>query len=157
MCIRDRPPAVPQLTWIGHETLLLQIGGLNVLTDPVFSNRASPLPFAGPRRHQPPGLSLSQLPHIDLVLISHNHYDHLDKASVRALMRQPGGAPMFFVPPGVERWFARNVRGTRLAGKGADHGANVRAFDWDDEAVSYTHLTLPTTCTPCRSRWSPYH
>ncbi|CAG2130054.1 MBL fold metallo-hydrolase [Ralstonia mannitolilytica] len=129
-----QPPAVPQLTWIGHETLLLQIGGLNVLTDPVFSNRASPLPFAGPRRHQPPGLSLSQLPHIDLVLISHNHYDHLDKASVRALMRQPGGAPMFFVPLGVERWFARNVRGTRLAGKGADHGANVRAFDWDDEA-----------------------
>ena len=126
-----RPPNVPQLTWIGHETLLLQIDGLNVLTDPVFSKRASPLPFAGPRRHQPPGLSLKQLPHIDLVLISHNHYDHLDKASVRALMRQPGGAPMFFVPLGIDHWFARNVRGTRLSGD----NANVRAFDWDDEAT----------------------
>ncbi|MFP4592330.1 MBL fold metallo-hydrolase [uncultured Ralstonia sp.] len=125
-----QPPDVPQLTWIGHETLLLQIDGLNVLTDPVFSERASPFRFAGPRRHQPPGLSLKQLPHIDLVLISHNHYDHLDFASVRALMRQPGGAPTFFVPLGIDHWFARNIRGTRLHG---EH-ANVRAFDWDDEA-----------------------
>ncbi|CBJ41052.1 putative metallo-hydrolase/oxidoreductase (plasmid) [Ralstonia solanacearum CMR15] len=125
-----RPPAVPQLTWIGHETLLLQIDGLNVLTDPVFGERASPLPFAGPRRHQPPGLSLAQLPHIDLVLLSHNHYDHLCRASVRALMRQPGGAPMFFVPLGIDRWFKRHVRGTRLSG---EH-VNVRTFDWDAEA-----------------------
>lgn len=94
----------PAATWIGHATVLLQLGGLNVLTDPVFSERASPVPFAGPRRAQPPGLSLAQLPHIDLVLVSHDHYDHLDEASVRALAAQPGGPPLFIAPLGVGQW-----------------------------------------------------
>ena len=75
----------PALTWIGHASLLVQADGLNVLTDPVFSERASPFSFAGPKRLQPPGLALPQLPRIDVVLISHNHYDHLDLASVQAL------------------------------------------------------------------------
>lgn len=96
----------PALTWIGHATTLVQAGGLNVLTDPVFSDRVSPLPFVGPRREQPPGLGLAQLPHVDLVLISHNHYDHLDDASVRALAAQPGGPPLFAVPLGLKAWFA---------------------------------------------------
>jgi N-acyl-phosphatidylethanolamine-hydrolysing phospholipase D len=69
----------PAVTWIGHATSLVQASGLNVLTDPVLSERASPVQFAGPKRAQPPGLSLAQLPHIDVVLISHNHFDHLDK------------------------------------------------------------------------------
>ena len=75
-----------------------------VKTDPHFSERASPLSFAGPKRAQPPGLALEQLPRIDLVLISHNHYDHLDLDSVQALNRQPGGPPLFVVPLGIERW-----------------------------------------------------
>jgi len=96
----------PAITWIGHATVLAQFGGLNVITDPVFSERVSPLSFIGPKRAVAPGLTLGALPHIDLVLISHNHYDHLDDASVRALAKQPGGPPLFIVPLGIEAWFA---------------------------------------------------
>jgi len=96
----------PSATWIGHATVLLQFAGLSVLTDPVFSERASPLSFIGPKRHQPPGVPLAGLPHIDLVLASHNHYDHLDGASVDALQRQAGGPPLFVVPMGVKAWLA---------------------------------------------------
>ena len=97
----------PSVTWVGHATVLLRVGGLNVLTDPHFSQRASPLSFAGPKRVVPPVPALSELPHIDIVLISHNHYDHLDRESVRRLAAQPGGSPRFFVPLGIKDWFAR--------------------------------------------------
>jgi len=96
----------PTVSWIGHATVLVQAGGLNVLTDPVFSERASPVPFAGPKRAQPPGLAMAQLPPIDLVLVSHNHYDHLDVSSVSRLAAQPSGSPLFIVPLGLKRWFA---------------------------------------------------
>jgi N-acyl-phosphatidylethanolamine-hydrolysing phospholipase D len=96
----------PAVTWIGHATTLVQLGGLNLLTDPIFSERATPLDGLGPKRAQPPGLSLAQLPHIDLVLISHNHYDHLDAASVRALAAQHAGPPLFIVPLGLKAWMA---------------------------------------------------
>lgn len=96
----------PALTWIGHATMLVQSGGLNVLTDPMFSERASPFSFIGPKRQQPPGIALAALPHIDLVLVSHNHYDHLDDPSVRDLAAQPGGPPLFVVPLGLKAWLA---------------------------------------------------
>ena len=96
----------PAVTFIGHASVLVQAGGLNMLTDPMFSERASPFSFIGPKRAQPPGLSLTQLPRIDLVLISHNHYDHLDDASVIALNAQPGGPPLFIVPLGLKAWLA---------------------------------------------------
>jgi N-acyl-phosphatidylethanolamine-hydrolysing phospholipase D len=96
----------PAVTWIGHASVLAQLGGLNLLTDPHFSDRASPLSFLGPQRAQPPGLSLAELPRIDAVLISHNHYDHLDEASVTALAAQAGGPPLFVVPLGLKAWFA---------------------------------------------------
>ena len=98
---------VPSATWLGHASVLVQAGGLNILTDPMLSERASPLSFVGPRRVQPPGLSLRQLPHIDAVLISHNHYDHLDEDSVVALNAQVGGPPMFIVPLGLKPWLAQ--------------------------------------------------
>ena len=107
------------LTWIGHATVLLQVGGLNVITDPMFSERASPVSFAGPKRHQRPGIALEDLPRIDLVLISHGHYDHLDLRSVRRLARQRGGPPHFAVPLGMERWIRRNIP-----------GAQATALDW---------------------------
>lgn len=121
----------PTLTWIGHSTLLLQLDGVNILTDPVFGERASPLPFLGPKRHQPPGLSLAQLPHIDAVLISHSHYDHLELEAMRALQRQPGGPPRFYVPLGLEIWFQKNVPGVVLEGP----ARNVFWLDWEESAV----------------------
>ncbi len=77
-----------RITWIGHSSFLIQIGGLNVLTDPVFSDRASPVRLTGPRRLQPPGITLDALPQIDLVLQSHNHYDHFDADAIRALAKR---------------------------------------------------------------------
>jgi len=97
----------PTLTWIGHATFLLQLHGLNILTDAHFSERASPVQFAGPRRVVAPALRLAELPHIDAVVISHNHYDHLDRGSVEQLAAQRGGSPHFFVPLGLQAWFER--------------------------------------------------
>ena len=94
----------PAVTWIGHATVLAQLGGINLLTDPIFSERASPVQWLGPKRAQPPGLALHELPHIDAVVISHNHYDHCDEASLRALAAQPGGPPLFLVPLGMRHW-----------------------------------------------------
>jgi L-ascorbate metabolism protein UlaG (beta-lactamase superfamily) len=99
--------ANPSVTWVGHATVLLRVGGLSVLTDPHFSERASPISFAGPKRVVPPVPALDELPHIDAVVISHNHYDHLDHESVRRLADQAGGSPRFFVPLGLKDWFAR--------------------------------------------------
>lgn len=78
------------VTFINHSTLLVQVDGVNILTDPVFSERVSPFSFAGPKRVRPPGVALEDLPDIDLILISHNHYDHLDTDTLaRLVARQP--------------------------------------------------------------------
>jgi N-acyl-phosphatidylethanolamine-hydrolysing phospholipase D len=98
---------IPAVTWIGHATALVQASGLNVLTDPIFSHRASPVQFLGPPRAQAPGIALADLPHIDVVLISHNHYDHLDRGSIVALKNLPGGAPLFLAPIGIKTWLER--------------------------------------------------
>lgn len=101
----DLEAPAPNLTWIGHSTMLLRLGGLTVITDPHFSGRASPVSWAGPQRLVPPALTPAQLPRIDVALISHNHYDHLDEASVRALAAQAGGPPLFIVPLRLKAWF----------------------------------------------------
>lgn len=92
---RDDPPGPPppervgdgrlRVTFINHATTLIQLDGVNILTDPVWSERVSPVTFAGPRRYRQPGIRFDDLPPIDLVLVSHNHYDHLDVATLRAL------------------------------------------------------------------------
>lgn len=108
-------------TWVGHSTFLLQIGGMNVLLDPVWSARASPVPFAGPRRHTAPGFPIDALPPIDLVLLSHDHYDHLDEPTVRHLLRSHRNA-RWLAPLGVGAWLARR-------------GANVvHELDWWERA-----------------------
>ena len=109
---------VPAVTWIGHACVLAQMGGLTVLTDPMFSERASPLSFMGPKRHVPPGVARGDLPRVDLVLVSHNHYDHLDGPSVDHLAAQAGGPPLFVVPLGLLPW---------LRGRGIESGIEL---DW---------------------------
>ena len=110
----------PTLTWIGHCTLLLQIAGLNILTDPVFSQRASPFTFLGPERGTPPGLKIEELPPIDIILISHNHYDHLDSWSIKQLLLHSPQAQVM-VPLKLKNWF-----------KGMSF-ANVYEHDWWEE------------------------
>ena len=91
-----------RVTLINHSTLLLQQNDLHILTDPIWSERASPFAAIGPRRHRQPGVRWEDLPRIDAVLISHNHYDHLDLATLRRLADR--GQSQFIVPSGVARW-----------------------------------------------------
>lgn len=96
---QNAPGTVPTVTWIGHATLLVQMGGVTFLTDPTWSDRPSPVPLIGPKRFIKPGLAMADLPPIDFVLISHNHYDHLDLPTLRALSRR-SSKTQFFVPVG---------------------------------------------------------
>lgn len=94
------------LTWVGHSTFLIQIGGVNVLTDPIWSERASPFPGVGPRRVVPPGIRFEHLPPIDIVLQSHDHYDHLDDLTVCRLEARDPGA-LWVVPLGLGTFLRR--------------------------------------------------
>jgi len=94
------------LTWIGHATFLIQFAGLNILTDPQFSKRASPVSWAGPQRVIAPGMKIKDLPEIDAVIISHDHYDSLDLASVKELsIHNRQRSLTFIVPLGMKSWF----------------------------------------------------
>lgn len=130
-------------TWLGHASGLLQLGGLNILIDPIFSERVSPVQWLGPRRLTPLPATLAQLPRIDVVLISHNHFDHLDRDSIDALLAQEGGQPRFVVPLGVDEW---------LAGRGA---RSVMALDWWQKArVGQVEFTAtPAQHWSKRSLW----
>lgn len=108
------------VTWVGHSSFLVQLGTVNILTDPVWSDRASPVQWAGPKRLSPPGFPIERLPPIDLVLQSHNHYDHLDDRTVRRLARAHPDAS-WLAPLGVGGFLAD--RGARM----------VTEHDWWDE------------------------
>lgn len=95
----------PSVTWIGHATMLVRLAGKNILFDPIFSERASPVNFVGPKRIVPLPIDIPDLPRIDVVMISHNHYDHLDLPSVKRLADMPQGSPRFLVPLGLKAWF----------------------------------------------------
>ena len=93
------PPATRQhalrVTYINHATALIQINGVNILTDPVYSARVSPIPGIGPARHQPPGVAFEALPHVDVVVVSHNHYDHLDVPTLKRLVQRDNPVVLF--------------------------------------------------------------
>lgn len=136
-----QPSLAPAITWVGHASMLVQAGGLNVLTDPMFSQRASPIQLVGPVRAQPPGLALSDLPPIDVVVISHNHYDHLDRQSVVEIARRSqaaGTRTLFLVPLGLRSWF--NDLGL----------THTREMDWWD---SHTERGVTFHFTPTQ-HWS---
>ncbi len=118
------------ITWIGHESFLYQNKDINILTDPHFTERASPLSFAGPKRYMAPGIVIEDLPNIDVVTISHSHYDHLDYSSVKSLSEQFKNV-LFIVPLGLKKWFEN---------KGI---YNVKELDWwDSIKIGQTVITF---------------
>ena len=125
-----RPPRSSdglRVTFVNHSTFLLQLSGINLLTDPTWSDRASPVNWAGPRRFRPPGIRFEDLPPIDLVLLSHDHYDHMDFPTLRRLQ---------------ERHKCTIYAGLKNAGLMAKHGIrNVAELDWWQET------------TACRDLW----
>jgi len=127
-------PDLLTITWIGHTSFLIQIGGLNLLTDPVWSDRASPVQFAGPRRWVPPAVDFDRLPPIDAVILSHDHYDHLDSSTVSRLAeRYP--AAKWYAPLGVGDFLRR--RGAR----------DIIERDWWEETALGD---LRLTCLPAQ-------
>jgi L-ascorbate metabolism protein UlaG (beta-lactamase superfamily) len=122
-----------RVTFVNHSTVLLQIDGVNVLTDPIWSERASPVSWSGPRRHRAPGLRFEDLPPIDLVLLSHNHYDHLDVPTLRRLAS--AHRPRILAPLGVA---------ALLRAKGI---GNADELDWWQTAAAGA---LRVTCVPAR-------
>jgi|TARA_B110000977_G_C11063583_1_gene486929 N-acyl-phosphatidylethanolamine-hydrolysing phospholipase D len=141
------------ITWIGHASFLYQNQELNILMDPHLTERASPLSFAGPKRYTPPGMKLGQLPKIDIVTISHNHYDHLDIKTVQRIAKDNPGA-VFLVPLGLKQWFLNQSI------------TNVIELDWWEKyvlkgtTVTFTpvqHWSSRTLLDRNKSLWGGWH
>jgi L-ascorbate metabolism protein UlaG (beta-lactamase superfamily) len=124
-------------TFVGHSTMLLQFEGLNVLLDPIWSKRASPLSFAGPKRHRPPGIRFEHLPKIHLVLQSHDHYDHFDVSTLGRIATQ--WKPSFAVPLGVAH---------RLVSKKIAVDSQIAELDWWQPAQFSDSIRI--TAVPAR-------
>lgn len=118
-------------TWVGHATVLIQIDGKNILTDPIWSERCSPISFLGPKRYTPVGIKIDDLPNIHIVLISHNHYDHMDIPTLKELEKR--FSPHFFV--GLKN-------GKLLRSEGLQ---KIVELDWWD---SYSIFDLEINFTP---------
>jgi L-ascorbate metabolism protein UlaG (beta-lactamase superfamily) len=129
------PPPISQdlrIVFINHSTVLIQINGVNILTDPIWSERASPVSFAGPKRFSRPGIPLNRLPPIHIILLSHNHYDHMDLPTLRYLERQH--SPRVYTPLGNARYLKSN--------------RSVCEMDWW-EADQYS-AEIAIHCTPAQ-------
>ncbi|HEY1774207.1 MAG TPA: MBL fold metallo-hydrolase [Gammaproteobacteria bacterium] len=127
----------PRVWWLGHATVLLRIDGLHIITDPQLSERASPFSFVGPKRLVAAPAQVPHLPRIDVLLISHNHYDHLDAPTIRALLRA-NPAMVCYVPLGLKTWFQK---------RGAQH---VHELGWWEK---HGLQDLEIHCVPAQ-HWS---
>nr|WP_233286218.1 MBL fold metallo-hydrolase [Bradyrhizobium brasilense] len=136
------PPRVEgdkvRLCFVGHASWLIQTAGLNILFDPVWSMRASPFSFAGPKRHNDPGIAFDKLPRIDVVLVSHGHYDHLDVATLSKLAGAFG--PRVITPLGND-----------VTMRASDAAIKAEAFDWHQRVELGNGLAV--TLVPTR-HWS---
>ena len=137
-------PDTIQYTFINHSTFLIQWQGINILTDPIWSERCSPFQWAGPRRMRPPGIAFDNIPPVHLVLLSHNHYDHLDKATVKRIAKRDN--PTFVTALGLEPilrkygcqkvetldwWGEIQFEGMRITATPANHFSSRGIFDRD--------------------------
>lgn len=138
-----------RLWWLGHATVLLRINGKYLLTDPILSRRASPLSFAGPMRKTPTPIHIHELHQLDAVLISHNHYDHLDHSTIRQISRHFPNTH-FFVPLGLKPWFTR---------RGIHHVTELdwwQSFSWQEmifTSVPAQHWSMRSFWDRNRSLW----
>ncbi len=136
------PPRVDgsrvRLSFVGHASWLIQTAGLNILIDPVWSERVSPFSFAGPKRHNDPGIAFEALPRIDVVLVSHGHYDHLDTATLSKLAA--AFSPRVITPLGND-----------LTMRAADAAIRAEASDWQDRVELGNEIAV--TLVPTR-HWS---
>jgi L-ascorbate metabolism protein UlaG (beta-lactamase superfamily) len=136
------PPRVEgdrvRLSFVGHVSWLIQTSGLNILVDPVWSDRASPFSFAGPKRHNDPGIAFDALPPIDTVLVSHGHYDHLDTATLSKLSAK--FSPRVITPLGND-----------ITMRETDSAIRAEAFDWHDRVELGNGIAV--TLVPTR-HWS---
>lgn len=123
-----------QVTWFGHSTLLLQMHGMNILIDPIFSERSSPVSFAGTKRFSNPPIQVDELPHIDILILSHDHYDHMDYKTIKALDEK---VDRYIVPLGVENHLERWK---------VDEGKIQNMAWWEEIEVN----GLIIGCTPAR-------
>ena len=140
-----------RVTWVNHSTMLVQVGGMNILTDPVWSDVVGPTSWLGPRRHHAPGVRFEGLPHIDAVVLSHDHFDHLDLPTLRRLSARD--APAVFAGLGnaawltassvarateLDWWECRTVRSVRICALPAQHGSRRGVADGNGSLwVSY--------------------
>ena len=138
--VPERRISGPQLvvTAVGHASFLIQVAGLNILTDPVWSERTSPFSSVGPKRVSAPGINFEDLPVIDIVIVTHNHYDHMDIATLKRL--QEAHRPHFITPLGNDA-ILRPALGD----------ANITVVDWGD--ATYVGKGVTLHCEPCH-HWS---
>ncbi|XP_069142015.1 N-acyl-phosphatidylethanolamine-hydrolyzing phospholipase D-like [Argopecten irradians] len=140
--LTNPPQLGVQATWIGHASMLVQFDGINILTDPVFSDSTGPF-LVGYKRYRPPACTVEQLPSIDAVVISHNHYDHLDSDSVKRLNEKFGDRIVWYIPKGIKSWMVSMTC------------KNVVELTWWDEHQHHTNLCEDVTfaLTPAQ-HWS---
>lgn len=138
--LNNLPPETLRITWLGHSTLLIEIDGKRFLTDPVWADRVSPFNFIGPKRFFDLPLSIDELPPLDGIIISHNHYDHLDAPTIRLLSKK---STRFFCPLGVGTWLIK-------------YGVNkneITEFDWWDELELDGFKIAATPARHFSGRW----
>lgn len=141
-----------RVTMVGHASLLVQVAGLNILTDPVWSERVSPFSFAGPKRFVAPGIEFSDLPPIDLVLVTHNHYDHMDLATLKAL--DQAHKPQIVTPLGNDGLIRHAAPETRIAV--LDWGEDISVAGIRVIAEPCHHWSARGTFDRCMALWSAF-
>jgi L-ascorbate metabolism protein UlaG (beta-lactamase superfamily) len=158
--VDDVQPSVPprrvetnalRITMVNHSTMLLQQRGCNILTDPIWSERCSPVSWAGPRRRRRPGIRWEDLPEIDVVLLSHNHYDHLDLPTLRLLAER--GNSTYFLPKGV----ATLLQSQKIApAQELDWGESIKLGPATIHCVPAQHFSARGLFDRNRTLWCGY-